>query len=281
MSENKYIIVIFLLVSVIIGCEGGGMEQDKVQYDSFKDVPASAWKKLTQKKIYFGHQSVGYNIIDGIKGLIKENQNIKLNIVERLDLADIKVGYFAHSRIGKNVDPKSKIDDFSSLMNSKIGGNVDIASYKFCYVDIHTQTDLGKIFNEYKNNMARLSNKYPGTTFIHFTVPLTAEPSGLKSVVKKAKGVVKMMLGRIDMYDNTVKMKFNELLRNEYEGKEPFFDIAKIESTRPDGTRSYYKKNGNIYYSLVPEYTDDGGHLNESGRRIVAEQFLIFLANHI
>jgi lysophospholipase L1-like esterase len=29
---------------------------------------------------------------------------------------------------------------------------------------------------------------------------------------------------------------------------------------------------------MVPEYTDDGGHLNEKGRKRVAEQMLIILA---
>jgi len=33
-------------------------------------------EKLSQKKIYFGHQSVGFNIIDGIKDIMKENPQI-------------------------------------------------------------------------------------------------------------------------------------------------------------------------------------------------------------
>ena len=40
-----------------------------------------------------------------------------------------------------------------------------------------------------------------------------------------------------------------------------------------------FTKDGENYYSLVPDYTDDGGHLNEKGRKIVAEQLLILLAN--
>ncbi len=59
----------------------------------------------------------------------------------------------------------------------------------------------------------------------------------------------------------------------------PFFDIAKIESTFPDGTRSTFTKDGKTYYSMVPEYTHDGGHLNEMGRKKVAKQFLLLLAN--
>ena len=33
------------------------------------------------------------------------------------------------------------------------------------------------------------------------------------------------------------------------------------------------------HFLQPPEFTEDGGHLNEIGRRLVAEQFLILLAN--
>ncbi|MEF9476235.1 MAG: hypothetical protein L0958_06070, partial [Candidatus Mariimomonas ferrooxydans] len=57
------------------------------------------------------------------------------------------------------------------------------------------------------------------------------------------------------------------------------FDLALIESTDSEGGMATFKKCGKSFYSLVPSYTNDGGHLNEDGRRIVAEQLLIFLAN--
>jgi len=64
-----------------------------------------------------------------------------------------------------------------------------------------------------------------------------------------------------------------------YAGKALILDIAKIESTRPDDTRRAFSLNGRTYYSMAPEYTTDGGHLNETGRKKVAEQLLISLAN--
>ncbi len=56
------------------------------------------------------------------------------------------------------------------------------------------------------------------------------------------------------------------------------FDLARFESTLVDGRRSSFTKNETIYFSMVKEYSSDGVHLNELGRKIVAEQFLIFLA---
>jgi hypothetical protein len=118
--KNLSAATIAIITSLFIfSCSGGNMPKEKVSFPSIKDVPAEKWKELSQKKIYFGHQSVGFNIID----------------------------------------------------------------------------------------------------------------------------------------------------------------IAKIESTYPDGSRCSFTMDGKTYYSMVPEYTSDGGHLNETGRKKVAEQFLILPAN--
>lgn len=256
------------------------MSEETIKFPSIKDVPASAWEKLSQKKIYFGHHSVGHNIIDGIKDLMKENPKIKLNIVETADQSDFKLGLFAHSGVGKNTDPKSKIDEFAKFINKGIGKKADIAFFKFCYVDVRTGTEVRNVFNDYKNIMSKLMSAYPDTKFIHVTVPLTTEPTVLQGLIRSAKNVVKKIIGRPGYYpcDNQKRSLFNEMLRKEYEGKEPLFDIAKIESTFPNGKRFTFSNNGKPFFAMVPEYTDDGGHLNKVGRRIVAEQFLIFLA---
>ena len=77
---------------------------------------------------------------------------------------------------------------------------------------------------------------------------------------------------------NILRNEYNETLRKEYVNKGTLFDLAEIESTFPDGSRSTFKRNRKLHYSLVPEYTYDGSHLNEIGRKKVAEQLLIFLA---
>ena len=71
------------------------MPEKAARFPSVKDIPTAKWEKLSQKKIYFGHQSVGFNIIDGIKDLMKENPQIKLNIIETTDQSDFKSGLFA------------------------------------------------------------------------------------------------------------------------------------------------------------------------------------------
>ena len=264
----------FIAISLISCDNGGEMSEKTVQFPSIKDVPVSSWEHLSQKKIYFGHQSVGNNIIDGIRDLMKENPQIKFNIVETANESDFNVGVFAHSRVGKNVDPKSKIDEFVSFIDKGIGKEADFAALKFCYVDIAAGTNANNVFNDYSDSILQLKKKHPDTTIIHFTVPLTTTKTTWKTWIKKLIGK------KTWEYDDNIKRnEYNEMLLKKYEGKEPVLDIAKIESTFPDGTRFSFTKDGKTYYSMVPEYTYDGGHLNEVGRKKVAEQLLILLAN--
>jgi len=251
------------------------MTEKTTQLPGIKDVPASAWEKLAQKKIYFGHHSVGFNIIDGIKDLMKEYPEIKLNIVQTADKSNFKIGLFAHSKVGKNIDPKSKIDEFVSFMNHGIGQKADVAALKFCYVDMTTKSNVENILTDYSDSMTKLKKRYPNMTIIHFTVPLKVNKATWKTWIKKI-----LRKEEIWEYDDNIKRnEYNKILLKKYEGKEPVFDIARIQSTLPDGARSSFTKSGRTYYSMAPDYSYDGGHLNEKGRKIVAEQLLILLAN--
>jgi len=58
--------------------------------------------------------------------------------------------------------------------------------------------------------------------------------------------------------------EFNRLLRERY-AEDPIFDLAAVTSTYPDGRRETFTLDGKTYESLVPAYTDDGGHLNAVG----------------
>lgn len=106
-------------------------------------------------------------------------------------------------------------------------------------------------------------------------MPLTVNRESWKTKIKK-------ILGKTNIWEyeaNTNRNRFNQLMIEAYQGKEPLLDIAKIESTKPDGSRQAFDQNGVTYYSMAPEYTYDNGHLNEIGRKKVAEQFLLLLLN--
>ena len=250
------------------------MEGKDIHYNSLNDIDTALLEILSQKKIYFGHKSVGNNIMAGVNDLLNENTKIKLNIVETDNASDFNTGIFAHSKAGENSNPDSKIDAFLKIMENGIGNQADIAFFKFCFVDIKSGTNVKRLFNYYKDTMQTLKKKYPDTTFVHVTVPLTELKTNLKTWIR-------ILIRKKEMweYDNIIAQnRYNDLIRKEYTGKEPIFDLAEIESTHFNGKRSSFTRGGKIYYSLVPDFTNDGGHLNEKGRKLVAEQLLILLA---
>ncbi len=264
---------IIFVILIPVACSGGSMDDKAIAYEKLSDVPDAAWQKLASRKIYFGHQSVGYNILDGVREIIKENPKIRLTIEENYDPDKFKSGVISHSRIGYNEDPKSKLDMLSFLVKSSGDEKVDIMFFKFCYVDFNSNTDVKALFHDYESTFAQFKAKYPKITFVHLTSPLTSIQTGIKASIKRIVG--RPVAG---ITENAKRQEFNQLLRQTYAGKYPFFDIAAIESTLPDGSRATYEYNGTTYYSLAQEYTNDGGHLNEQGRRIVASRLLLTLA---
>ena len=263
---------ILLALYVINGASP--VQSDRLNFPSLADISASAWERLSQKRIYFGHQSVGFNILDGVRDVMGENAHIELNIVETSDPADIDGPMLAHSPIGQNTDPESKIDAFANLMETGMADKVDIALFKLCYVDVRADAEVDKTLARYKDVMARLKAEYPSTMFIHVTVPHTAIRRGFKAGVKRLIGTP------VRGFDDNIKRcQLNDMLKKEYQGKEPVFDLAARETTASDGERPSFQKGGNKFHALIPEFTDDGGHLNGIGRKLVAEQFLILLAS--
>jgi hypothetical protein len=272
-------IVIILLIVFINCCGDEGMKTNRNKFERIGDFNESFWQNFSKSRIFFGHQSVGYNIIDGINSVLKENPQIKLNIVQMEDLKSVEGPFLLHSEIGENRNTNSKIDEFKRYLDNGLGEKVDIAFLKFCYVDFERNADAEKIFLEYKSAIVSLKNKYPNIRFIHLTSPLTAPPNIFEAV----KNLIKKIIGKpvSSIRDNIIREKYNNLLRNQFGIEDSIFDIAEIESTYPDGSRAVFEYEENKYHHLVRDYTDDGGHLNENGSKIIGEQLLIFLAKKI
>ena len=110
------------------------------------------------------------------------------------------------------------------------------------------------------------------------TMPLVAKQDDFKTW---AKNTIKKIIGRPvrNVTLNAKRDEYNERLIREYGGRDAVFDLAKIESTAPGGARVEDSVNGRKFYLLAEEYTDDGGHLNELGRRVVAAELVKFLAS--
>ena len=228
--------------------------------------------QVAAKTIFFGHQSVGWNIIQGIEETLKEQPGVPLTLTQAESLEGLPGPAFFHSEIGQNGDPLSKLQAFERLVRAGIGTRVDVAFFKFCYVDFDQNTDVPQLFAAYQQTMAALSRDYPQTTFVYVTTPLTTADQGVKAVLKSLLGRNEVALA------NLKRQQFNELLRREYAGTGALFDLATSEATDPVGKVCTVTVASQSVPCLVVAYTDDGGHLNEQGRQVVATQLLKFLA---
>ncbi len=224
------------------------------------------------KRIFFGHQSVGMDIMQGVNELQHATKGSRLNLVP-LENGSFPAGsYFIDALVGRNSDPNSKCDAFSEVVEKLNVDSLDIALLKFCYVDIKDRTDVDEMFRYYVGTIESLKRKCPRVRFVHVTVPLTERTSLWRRLAKR-------ILGRSDVWEisSIRRTAFNSRLVEYFNG-EPIFDLARIESTYPDGSRNSFESNGNQTFSLVSDYTRDGGHLNELGRTIAARELLRTLA---
>ena len=252
-------------------------DSNKIELPSIDDVPRAHWAKLAEKRIFFGHQSVGYNIIDGITDIINERDYIKLNVIEAQEPSAFDQPVLAHSQVGMNTKPFSKIKRFVEIMEAGVGSKVDIGFFKFCYVDIIRDSDPQEIFDGYSDALDELKNRYTNTKFLHVTVPIRSVSKGAKKYLKQT---VKLLIGKPGFFeDNMIRRKYNDMLNNAYLNTGLFFDLAHIESVNASGFGCYALKEAEKVSVMAPEYTEDGGHLNSLGRKKVAEQLLIILAD--
>jgi hypothetical protein len=228
--------------------------------------------KIRQAKILFGHQSVGANILQGVQELAANAGAEGPRIAPWQELVAAPGTFLADARIGQNGDPASKCAEFLQVAQSFSNGGLDVALMKFCYADFTPQTNVAELFQLYRRSVDSLRQAFPRLVIVHCTAPLTARTPWWKRFLK-------WVLRREDFSDggNILRNEYNELVRRHY-NSEPILDIAHSESTLPNGMRSSFSFEGQEIYTLAADYTDDGGHLNSLGRKVVAEKFVEVIA---
>jgi hypothetical protein len=226
---------------------------------------------MAKKKTYFGHQSVGAGLVEGLVELARR-ERVELLVAPSSPEALASPG-LVHEAIGQNEQPFSKIEAFERAIDGGVGARADLAFFKFCYVDFVVPARSDTTFERYHETMSRLRTRHPTVKFAHVTVPLTVTQQGVK-------GAVKGLLGRPRWgeNENAARHRYNERLRETYAEKEPLFDLARFEATRPDGTLESFSHEGRDIPRLVGAYSDDGQHLNAHGRLYVAAKLACFVA---
>jgi len=275
---NGNFLRLLVFAALLLGCaEGSGPHDLGGQMAVSHTVSKAALETLKGKRVFFGHQSVGQNIVQGLEELCAEEPATCLRIVTGGSEPDLEEPGLLHSKLGRNRQPESKLEAFQKALEAGLGQKADLAMVKFCYVDITAETDLEKLFLIYKERMNKIQEEFPNLRLAHVTVPLMGRAPGLKSLIKR---VAYPIFGKSPGWpaDNLARMRFNDMLIAEYGSRAPVFDLARAESTYPDGRRCFVRQGSKTVYALAPEYTTDGGHLNALGRKWAARAFVAFLA---
>lgn len=219
-------------------------------------IPQPWLDKARTLRVYFGHQSVGSNVLDGLDALAREQparygtiiqgQSARWKIGRMMEgdpLQRLPQGGIAHFPVGKNGDGEGKVRDFFRRVGEQ-GQAADIAMMKLCYVDFPSSRngasspEPARLFAVYRDAMERLEREHPGTRMVWWTAPLTDG-------------------------DNAVREAFNQMVRAHVKANDKvLFDIADIESHAPDGRR-VTDGGGPVLYG---GYTNDGGHLVGDGQ---------------
>lgn len=231
------------------------------------------WPAIASRQVIFAHQSVGAQLVSMVEQL-SEEQGLGLRIVQTARLDAVVAPAFVHFQAGRNQEPATKNAALLDALDSRPVADEAIVILKYCYVDIDHRTDPYRVVDGYRALVGEVRARHPDVTLVHSTIPLTTVEGWMKAAAKRA-------LRRTPERDAAInRHRYNALIRTIFAG-EPLFDIAAVEATRADGTRSVFSSKGQRVQSLAPDNSADGGHLNAQGRRVVAAALLDAIATAI
>lgn len=225
------------------------------------EVSAAQWQAAAARRVLLAHQSVGRNILDGLRAL---DAGSSIRVTEsRSPAAGPGLTHFA---VGRNGEPLEKVRDFAAAVDA--ADSLDVAMLKLCYIDFSYGADPAAVAGAYLDTLDALAARHPSTAFVAVTVPLTTVQEGPKALVKK-------MLGRAPagLAENAQRQVFNDALRARSGPGRPLFDLAALESAGRT-----HALDGRAIQCLDPALTSDGGHLNDKGSRLAAAALVGFLA---
>lgn len=218
-------------------------------------LDAAALERVARTRIFFAHRSVGSDIVlEGVPEAYRESDVPSIVISDGLPLAG---GSLGNVWLAQTEDPRDKIADFERWVTQKgAGAGSDIAFMKLGFVDIVAATDVGAVFENYRSTMDRLERTYPHVTFLHATVSPT----------------------QWDPQNNAAIERYNALLRENYSSTGRLFDLSAVLSRCSFGDDIQHTDDGQPFRALCPEYSRDGGHLNDTGNVVAAREMLRLLA---
>jgi hypothetical protein len=268
--------VIAVLIAALGGCDAGRAPETHAMPVSATTAPlpqpptTEQWQRVAQMRVVFAHQSVGGNILEGIRQAA-DAQHVPLTVTEsRTPLAGTGIQHF---KVGHNEQPEGKLTDFRNVLADNFAAGTphpDVALLKLCYIDFGQNVDPDQLAQHYIATVDDLAREHPETVFVPMTSPLTTVQTGPKAWLKK-------ILGKDPggYAANARRQVFNEALRARYQADRLLFDVAALES----GNGQSHVESGNARVEVLnPLLTYDDGHLNAEGQQLIGGALVTHLA---
>ena len=272
------VVALVLAVTVVVGDRWSKEKSISTQSNVASAITTANLTAVARTRVFFGYQSVGMNVLDAVPAVYADHGVSAPPVEQGRAEPGPDGGFIAYKSIDEGVIDagKTALGDFDRAMRAGMGRQVDVALMNLCWGDVFSDTDVDALFARYRDTMAALERDFPNVTFIHVTVPLITEPG----LFTELKTWVKTLIGRRDVRGqpaNVVRERLNALIRGEYAGRH-LFDLAAIESTKPDGTRVSGLYDNQGYFALYDGYASDMTSLNAVGAKIAATAFLEAIA---
>ena len=273
-NTNRKMIAAVCAVIFLLGAGAcSGYKEDELVQDAQLKIALNA---LSGFRVYFGHHSVGGEILLGVSELASVNE-VSVSIVAANEQEEYDQGTIVHGNVGMNEDPISKIKHFDAIMRGGMATVVDAAFFKFCFVDVDRETNVDELFREYRAVVGALERDYPDVIFLHVTMPIVSRPLPL---ITRAKNFAKAILGRyiVSSRLNLIRETYNDKLREAYSESGRLFDLARIQAIGTDESVNTTRTEDRSR-AMQRAFTYDGGHLNRYGRQHIATELIRFLGS--
>jgi hypothetical protein len=245
-----------------------------VSLDASACARSSRWSVIAQRTVYFGHQSLGSDVCAGVQELATDYA-LPINMVQTREPENVAGPAFVSFLAGRHRDYASKNAAMLRLLESAARARNPVVLLKYCYGDVSSSREYTMLFDAYRDTVDTIQFEHPDVALVHTTIPLTTVESGLKARTKR-------YLGRATRREGAVaRHRYNELLRAEFGGFEPIFDVAQVQATSADGTTAGFISEGIRIETLAEDNTTDGIALNSASRRVAAEVLLDVLSTVI
>lgn len=244
-----------LLVLAAVAVPSRAQIVDHRHLAAVASFPPSLVDAIATQRWLFTHASVGGNMVEGLADLHALDASHYPLVTEAvgfdagLNRADpppattLPGTIYECQRGNPGWSEKVAIFDNSVRLAGWHQPQVDAVMDKFCYIDpdADAATTLA--------SMTAIRAAYPATAFVYTTMPLTTGEDA----------------------DNVLRNQYNQAVRLHCASTGALlYDLADMEAYDPSGVAQTFSSGGVTWQKLYDGYTDDGGHLNVTGRQRIA-----------